>query len=160
DYLAGGADAVNYNYTCGQTVAIALPPTPRFPTYNLAGPGLTGAIVIPRASTLSELKITQAVQPGPFTLTGSDGNWNTGFSMNVPAGECNLARVPAEQIEAVFGPNSVLPIGHNVSMKDALQDHWTQPVDLFPWLMILLLLVLAVENLLANRFYKREPVES
>jgi hypothetical protein len=29
-------------------------------------------------------------------------------------------------------------------------------VELFPWLMILLLIALAVENLLANRFYRRE----
>lgn len=158
DYLAGGADAVNYNFTCGQTVPIALPVSPRFPTYTLAGPGLSGAVVIPRAANQNELKLTQAVQPGFYTLTSADGTWSTGFSMNVPGGEANLARVPADQIEAVFGPSSILPIGHNISMKDALQNHWTQPVDLYPWLMILLLLALAVENLLANRFYKSEPV--
>lgn len=160
DYLAGGADAVNYNYTCGQAVTIGLPATPRFPTYNLTGPGFNSAIVLSRQANQNDLKITQAAQPGHFTLMGSDGQWGTGFSMNVPAGECNLARVPVQQIEAVFGPGSVLPVGHNVNMRDALQNHWTQPVDLFPWLMILLLFVLAVENLLANRFYKREPVEA
>ena len=31
-----------------------------------------------------------------------------------------------------------------------------EPVDLYPSLMLLLLLVLALENLLANRFYARE----
>jgi hypothetical protein len=156
DYLAGGADAVNYNYSVGQTVTIYLPATPRSPTYNLQGPGLGAGTVIPRANQQNELRIAQAVQPGQFTLTGSDGQWTTGFSANVPAGECNLSRVPKEQIEAVFGPKSVLAPGHNTGLKDALQDHWTQPVELFPWLMILLLIVLAVENLLANRFYRKD----
>jgi hypothetical protein len=31
-------------------------------------------------------------------------------------------------------------------------------VELFPWLMILLLLALALENLLANKFYKQKTV--
>jgi hypothetical protein len=46
------------------------------------------------------------------------------------------------------------------SLREALQGHWSQPVELFPWLMILLLLVLAVENLLANRFYRQAPAEA
>lgn len=156
DYLAGGADAVNYNYGVGQTVPIALPATPRFPTYTLQGSGLGAGAVIPRPANLGELKITQAVQPGQFTLTGADGQWKTGFSANISAGECNLTRLPKETIEALFGPGSVLAPGHNTGLKESLQEHWTQPVDLFPWLMILLLLALALENLLANRFYRKE----
>jgi hypothetical protein len=156
DYLAGGADAVNYNYGVGQTVPIVLPATPRFPMYTLQGPGLGAGAVIPLAANQGELKLTQAVQPGQFTLTSSDGQWKTGFSANISAGECNLTRLPKEKIEAVFGPNSVLAPGHNTGFKDALQEHWTQPVELFPWLMILLLLALALENLLANRFYRKE----
>jgi Aerotolerance regulator N-terminal len=156
DYLAGGADAVTYNYGVGQTVPIALPATPRFPMYTLQGPGLGAGAVIPLAANQGELKITQAVQPGQFTLANADSQWKTGFSANVSAGECNLTRLPKETIEAVFGPNSVLAPGHNTGFKDALQEHWTQPVELFPWLMILLLLALALENLLANRFYRKE----
>jgi hypothetical protein len=34
-----------------------------------------------------------------------------------------------------------------------------QPIDLFPWLMLLLLFTLAIENLLANKFY-RQPGEA
>jgi len=35
--------------------------------------------------------------------------------------------------------------------------NWNEPIELFPWLMIGLLFLLAVENLLANRFYRNEP---
>jgi hypothetical protein len=37
-----------------------------------------------------------------------------------------------------------------------LAGHWNEPLELFPYLMVLLLFVLALENLLANKFYRRE----
>jgi hypothetical protein len=67
--------------------------------------------------------------------------------------------MPTERIEALFGPESVLPVDHKTNLHDALQSHWSQPIELLPWLMILVLLLLAIENLLANRFYRREPNE-
>ena len=44
------------------------------------------------------------------------------------------------------------------SLADTL--NWDEPMDLFPWLMIGLLFLLALENLLANRFYRDKPAES
>jgi hypothetical protein len=48
-------------------------------------------------------------------------------------------------------------IDHKTSLSDALQNHWSQPIELLPLLMIIILLVLAVESLLANKFYRQEP---
>ena len=48
-----------------------------------------------------------------------------------------------------------MTVERGLSLSDTMKDHWLQPLELFPWLMILVLLVLAVENLLANKFYKR-----
>ena len=59
----------------------------------------------------------------------------------------------------IESPTNRTPLGPKASLKDAIQDRWSQPVELFPWLMLLLLLVLAVENLLANRFYRQETGE-
>ena len=39
-----------------------------------------------------------------------------------------------------------------------MKDRWAQPVEVAPALLVLLLLILALENLLANKFYKR-PAE-
>ena len=41
-------------------------------------------------------------------------------------------------------------------LDEILSGRFTQPIELFPFLMILLLLVLAGENLLANKFYRRK----
>ena len=51
------------------------------------------------------------------------------------------------------------PIGHGINLHEALQGRWRQPLELFPWLMIFVLLVLVVENLLANKFYRRPAIE-
>jgi hypothetical protein len=158
-YLAGDTEDVNFNFRTGQVVTLPLPPSPRFPTYVLQGPGVSGSdAVVKRAEHQGELLISQAVVPGNFTVAG-EKSWKAGFSMNVPAGESQLAQVPAEQIEALLGKGSVLPVTQNINLRDALQGHWSQPVELLPWLMMLLLVLLAVENLLANRFYRREPAE-
>ena len=82
-----------------------------------------------------------------------------GFSVNLPADESSLARVPPEEIHALMGLDGSSPFDRRANIRDALQGHWSQPVELFPFLMILLLLVLAVENLLSNKFYRREPGE-
>ena len=63
-------------------------------------------------------------------------------------------------IEAVLGAGCVLPVQRQAAIQDILKDTWNEPVELFPPLMVLLLVILAVENLLANKFYRREAHES
>ena len=58
-------------------------------------------------------------------------------------------------VEELFGANTVFPADKKLTLTDILSGKFTQPIELFPFLMILLLLVLAVENLLANKFYRR-----
>jgi hypothetical protein len=157
-YLAGDAEEANLNFLSGQAVPVALPPTPRFPTYTIKGPGLSATeSIVPRAEDQAELLLAQPVTPGNYTLIGADERPTAWFSMNVAPGKSQLGRVPPEQIEALLGADALLPVGHSTSLRDALQGLWGQPDELFPWLMILLLLILAVENLLANKFYRKQP---
>jgi hypothetical protein len=160
-YLAGEAEDAALNHLAGPAVPVALPLAPRFPSYTLQGPGVTGAdSLVQRAETAGELRLTQPQQPGNYTLTGGGREWETRFSLNVPPEECLLLpRVGAEAIEDLFGPDSLLTLGQNRRLRDALEGQLRQPVELFPWLMILLLIVLAVENLLANKFYRQPAGE-
>ena len=57
----------------------------------------------------------------------------------------------------MFGPSSVVPVRQRARLGEALQGHWDQPLELLPWLLLLLLVLLALENLLGNLFYRREP---
>ncbi len=162
-YLSGDAADASLNHLCrpGQPVLVTLPPEGRFPNYVLDGPGLLGqAGLVSRGESQNELRLMQAVNAGNYVLVDSGNKWKTGFSLNVPPEESNLSQVPIEQIESLLGKGAVLPVGHNINFKEAVQGHWSQPVELLPYLMIALLLALAVENVLANRFYRRPPQEN
>ena len=137
----------------------ALPATALSPTYTLQGPGLSAAeAIIPRADKQTELALTHAVVPGNYSLI-REGKRIAGFSLIIAPEESMLARVPAEQIGQVLGDDALLPVERSTSLHEALQGHWSQPVELFPTLMILVLLALAIENLLANKFYRQEGKE-
>jgi hypothetical protein len=156
-YLAGDAEQANYQYLSGQQVTVPLPATPHFSTCTLKGPGLSATeAIVPRPEKQAELTLAQPVMPGNYSLVGDDGKWISSFSVNLPPEESQLARIAPERIEELLGPGGVLSVGHGTSLREALQGHWKQPLELFPWLMIVVLLALAVENLLANRFYRRE----
>ena len=129
----------------------------RFPSYTIVGPGLKGQeAIVNRAEQQVELNITQAVQPGNYKIIGKDATV-AAFTLNVPPEESRLDHVPPDQIEALLGEGSLLGIDQKTSLSDALQNHWSQPLELLPLLMIIILLVLAVESLLANKFYRQEP---
>ena len=48
-------------------------------------------------------------------------------------------------------------MGKNLDLQTALEgtEKFRHPVDLFPWLLIAVLVLLTVEGFLANRFYRR-----
>jgi hypothetical protein len=86
--------------------------------------------------------------------TGQDQIALAMFSINVPGDEGDLGRVPVSDIEAVLGPGAVVPQDRKTALPDTL--HWDEPIELFPWLMLVLLFVLALENLVANKFYRQD----
>jgi hypothetical protein len=166
NYLAGGAKQANFNYLCGETITIDLG-APLWPLYSLNGPGLEGAGTIARAEDQQKLSISQAAAPGNFILFADDkDNKNDSklrvagsFSMSVRQDEWDMNQVPVETIEKLLGPGSVVPVKLGSNLSESLQGRWRQPLELFPYLMIFLLLALACENLLSNKFYRREPVQ-
>lgn len=160
-YLAGETEDANFNHRAGAPVVIPLPADRRFLLYGLHGPGLSGADTqVARPADAAELRLTQPRQAGHFSVTGPQREPVAAFSLNIsPEEALLLPRRPVESIEDLLGPKSVIGLGQNRPLKDALEGQLRQPLDLFPWLMLLLLFALAIENLLANKFY-RQPAET
>ena len=133
----------------------------KFRSYTLQGPEDPFAQVNV-GEDQNDLVLKQAVTPGNYVLEGVKGNEAVqrvaAFSVNMPPEESDLTRVPPAEIEALFGPAAIVGLDRRLPIRDALQEqgHWNEPIELFPFLMVLLLLMLALENLLANKFYKRE----
>jgi Aerotolerance regulator N-terminal len=165
-YLTGDSEDAVFNFTNGQAVIIKWPldAATRSKTYYLQGPELTeNEAVITRDNNQPFLRIAgeklRAAGNFKFISDPTDKQhprWAEGFSMNPSGEESNLERVPIDQIEALLGDKSVAAADKSLKLRDILSGKFSSPVELFPFLMIVLLLFLAFENLLANRFYK-EP---
>jgi len=156
DYLAGDAADRLLNFRCGQPVLLPVPAASANASYLLRGPGLApDQAVVRRADNKAEIVLTQPFVPGNYVLEGGDGAPVARFSVNLAPEESRWDKVPVEQIEAVLGPDTVLPALRGTSLSEALQKHRSQPLELFPGLMIFVLILLAFENLLSNRFYRK-----
>lgn len=158
-YLAGESTKPELNYFCGQAPRVPLPATGETPVplpYTLDGPGLAVAetnVKIGDGDT--QLSLPQAMTAGNYAVRDANQRIVAGCSLNVRPQESELERVPAEEIESVLGQETLLQVGRTISLKDALTDLRPPPLELLPWLMMAVLLVLTVESLLANRFYRR-----
>jgi hypothetical protein len=156
-YLAGETVTPELNFRCGQVPQVFVP-SPLAPPYTLDHPSLSGSERNLKAPDPgSPLLAPQAAAPGNYLILDGKKNPVAGFSLDVPSQESDLDRIAVEELESVLGEKSVLPVGQSVSLRDAMSTSRPPPVELLPYLMIALLVVLTLESLLANRFYRRTP---
>lgn len=94
--------------------------------------------------------------PGAFALQpeAADSAWQFRFSLAAPPAESDLAKVPEETIAELFGPERVIRLDQNVSVRDYIDAKLNRPFELFPALIIGVLIFFAFEAIMANRFYK------
>jgi hypothetical protein len=159
-YLAGEMEPVKVNFVTGQTPpTVTIPPGVNDPLFNLIGP-MRGE-ELPRPENTNELILHKAVVPGNYTVTapgpaGEQPVMVGAFSVNLPAEEGSLKQVPTEDIAALFGKDAVRNLKPGDTVLD-LPGLFSTPLELLPAVMLGLLVFLALENLLANLFYRREP---
>ena len=154
-YLAGDSTLPELNYFCGQVPRLRLLASPP-PPYTLDGPNLAVAETnIKGRPEDNSLPLPQAVSPGNYVVRDANNRVIAGCSVNVHPRESDLERVPADEIESILGKDTLLQVGRSISLKEALTGLRPPPVELLPWLMMAVLIVLTVESLLANRFYRR-----
>jgi hypothetical protein len=159
-YLAGDVADANFNYQTGQVLTVPLPKggVPRGTKVVIDGPGIVlSEALIEVGDKQTELRLSppRTDQPGNFTLVVEALKWRDGFSLNVPAEESTLDKVPVEAIEELTGKESVFPLAKDKKLADIVKVISDQPIDLFPWLLIAVLMLLALEGLVANRFYRK-----
>ena len=159
--LTGDTDDVTYNSLTGQRVLLRWPTDApaKAKTYHLAGPDVSldeSTVTRTEGEAGFTLGPERTGTPGNFTLTSEDKTWQDGFSLATSGDESNLERVPVEDVEKLLGKDAVAPAAKDLKLTQVLGGKFARNVELFPFLMILLLLFLALENLLANRFYRQK----
>jgi len=159
-YLAGDTSQANLNFQAGSPVLVPLqttaPTGTAAPKLLLEGPGISGTDATPEIDPgQRELRLSgsQTRNPGNYVLRTESGDWRTAFSLNLPAEESDLSRIPDEIITEILGPAAIIPATRELAFREALELKFDQPVDLFPWLLLAVLFLFSLEGLVANRFY-------
>lgn len=154
-YLAGASDTV-LNYQAGQSAVIRPRGVPIPPAFVLTAPGREPERrnADPSATTILVAPLDEV---GHYRLRAGGGPeaFDAGFSVNLPSEATDLARFSPEELTALFGKTTV-----NLARS---QEEIRREVslgrvgrELYPWLVVLLALLLLAEQLISNWFYRDE----
>ncbi|HEX3658556.1 MAG TPA: VWA domain-containing protein [Pirellulales bacterium] len=150
-YLAGSADS-QLNYLAGQTAIVRLPDKPRFATYQVVTP--KDELKQPPEALQNSVIVTATEMPGNYQVkAGGQQGVDLGFSINLPVEATQLSRIGEPELDAVFGSLHVRPARSDEQIEREVQTGRTGH-ELFPLLILGLVAILALEHLLANRFYR------
>lgn len=152
-YLAGSAEG-KLNYIAGETVVLPLAPDQPFSTYLLSTPrgdslrqtidDKQHAIIVPNAERVGSYRIKAG---------GETRGLDRGFSVNLPVAASNLDRFDEAKLKDVFGETE-FRLAHSREEIDRDVSAGRVGQELFPYLIVLIAIVLGCEQLLANRFYR------
>ena len=158
EYLAAAGDP-QLNYHAGQTVVLRLLPEEQVASYALQMPD-GSAVRQSLAPGQQDLSIASAEQLGNYRVRagGQEGKLDRGFSVNLPAEITRLDRAAADKIVKALGEKRtrVARTREEIEVRVGLARMGR---ELFPWLILAVALVLAAEQLLANRFYRSARTE-
>jgi hypothetical protein len=161
-YMAGtSSETLNFEASA-EPVWLHLDPSVRYKSFTLVGPGPDGkATPIPapasRGDTL-EVAVPQQ-QPGQWTvkaMTEGDRPAALGFSLNAPHTESQFAVMKKPDLDTVFGKDGYVFAEDADKLKD-VEATERYGREIFPFLMFLILIVVTIESILANTFYKEAP---
>ena len=151
-YLVGSTDQA-LNFVAGSPAVLQLNPQDAYQTYVLTAPDGTEVRVAPDLKK-HELAVAATEQPGNYRVQagGTAEGVDRGFSVNLAAAQTRLERISAGELGQLFGP-----VPHRLARgRDEIEldfgsgDVW----DLFPGLILAVAVILGLEHVAANRFYR------
>jgi len=94
---------------------------------------------------------------GAYRLKGNRGGpVLRGFAVNYPASQSDLQRLSVEDLNELLGPDRYQLARNQQEIEFGVRNKRIGQ-EFYPFLIMLLALVLALEQTLANRFYRKEP---
>lgn len=152
NYLAGTGEG-KLNYQTGEMAVLWNDPQKDPTRYQLFPPNEPPQEVIAREDRLA---VGFTDQPGIYRLKGQRGQpVIRGFSVNVPAQLTDLTRVVPAELDGYFGEERYqLARNRDEIVRDVEQTRGGR--EFYPFLVAVLALVLVLEHLLANRFYRTD----
>ena len=147
------------NFTLGRDAPTLAQPA-GLPKVTLNGPDAPAEIAFEKDRWNGD----RLTRPGHYSVVGANPDTQTSrvlaqFSFNIAPEESDLTRVPKSEVEAVFGVGSVIAQDQHTPLLDTIADLWSEPIELFSLIMVLVLILLALEGVLANRLYRQAPAD-
>lgn len=159
-YLAGVASE-ELNFEAGQDVVLPIDPNRRSKNYIVANDDGKTSDDAPSKQRLSppitnDSLLIVGPQIGQWTVTGDEAGGSAAkmaFSVNAPITEMAYLPLEARDLDALFGKGGYMLADDPQSLKTKI-NIGRVGFEIFPWLMGLILILVTLENLLANKFYR------
>lgn len=156
-YLAG-ASGGRLQYDAGDDATLSLDPEKQFTGFTIKGPKAAQPERLNEAMTGPFLLVTSPGDLGQWTIfatTKEGAKREYGFSVNPPLGEMSLTPLDPKDLDVLFGKDKYQLADDAASLKFE-REKIILGREIFPWLMALILLIVTLENLLANTFYREK----
>lgn len=152
-YLAGAGDE-QFNYFPGQAAVLRLDPLSKYSTYLVTTPQDL-KLPLPADQQKHTLVFTATDHPGNYRVQagGEASGVDLGFSVNLSPEQTRLDRVGGDRLREFFG-QSAFRLVRNQTQLDREVTSGRVGRELFPALILIVAMVLGLEQLVSNRFYK------
>jgi hypothetical protein len=156
DYLAGTPTGP-LNYIVGDSVVLPLPRQANLTSYVLTPPqGEPLVQTLDPAARDIVVSMTRDVGNYRVASGGTEGGFVRGFSLNVDASTGQLARASFADIASRLGRSRVTQIESRSDISGTI-DLAASGREVFAYVITAVALLLAAEQVLANRFYRSSP---
>ncbi|WP_425617318.1 BatA domain-containing protein [Anatilimnocola sp. NA78] len=151
-YLTGSSET-RLNYVTGETAVLRNDPATQPERYQLFTPLDEPQDVLAREGRLT-VRFTD--NPGAYRLRGQlSGPVVRGFAVNLPADVGDLTRWPDDKLDELLGAKRFHLARNQTEINRAVGADRIGS-EFYPLLILLLVVALAGEQLLANRFYRKD----
>ena len=163
-YLSGVANR-RLTYEAGEDVALPLDPARRFTSFTVKDPDGKVSDRLGQPAGNSGLTIVAPAMVGPWTVSaaGPDAagpGRDFGFSVNYAKGEDQLGTLAEAELKTLFPGKDAFQLAVDTAGLAAKVKQGRIGFEIFPWVMMVILVLVTAESMLANRFYKNAPAAS
>lgn len=155
-YLVGGTrPPLNYVAAPNLVVDVPLPQRPQGVVKALLHPPAGEATWLSSLPNQARIPVTVDEGVGGYRLEQKDIGLDEGFSVNLRPEDTDLTRAADDDLKAAFGA-APYTVARSQSEVERLVRVSRKGQELFPYLIALVAIILGVEHVLANRFYRHE----
>lgn len=108
-------------------------------------------------STDQQVTVRFTEFPGHYRMIAKNGILRQGFSVNLPVIASNLLRIEPARLNEILGKGR-FRLTHNRHEIVRQQGQSRVGQEFHPHLLVLLAMLLGLENIVSNRFYRKRPV--